>query len=391
MSGISVEVFDPLLFGGAKIIDLTDTIPDYSHTKSADMGFVSASISFDCKTLDFYDWLNNGLLRHIEVKNAAQQTVWEGFVDGLSGNIAGTSYTRGPVSDIGNRVYAIYTPLYTITGDSGSTLIRGNSMETALVNNTLSQSRYGIIEKALNAGTCIVNATNNDADIYRNNFLAEMAYPKTNTPTSSASKIPRITLDCVGYWKLLDWYVWNNRATAAALGYATINNKIIAILNGNPNGWGISSDRSQIFPNTAILPNREAENQTGLTLIKEAMSAGDVNGNRWLFGIGAKRVPYYHVVPTEVEYEYRIVDTEQRLFFIGSNVVVEPWDIEPGRWYQSLDHQIVPSGEGTNFRDLKKVFIESVNFKLPYSFDLAESKITTLAQILAYKNLGLGV
>lgn len=382
---LAVNIFAPIVQGKAFIDNFSEEITAYSHEKGADNYYNSASITLTLPEVDVADWLLYGLGRHIEVKSPAQNLIWEGFVDRLTIAYGGKAYEIGPLSDIGNRVYVTYTPVY-ISSATG-TIVKGTSAETPLVDNTTSQAIYGIIEKNLSAGECIVTDTQNEAERFRNEFLTENAYPKIQGNYSfMAGGTGAIVLECSGYWKWLDYYVYNYRTGVAMLGWVTLNTKLQAILAAEPNAI-ISTDYTLITANAAIAQNMEKNNKTALTIIKGITAAGDATANRWLFGVGKDRIAYYHVLPTTIDYEYRVNDEMQKLVVYGTDAAVEPWDIEPGKWYITNDIY-KPITAGTPYSVPSASFIETVRFTAPYSFDLTEGKMSRVSQLLNMKGLG---
>ena len=382
---LSVSVYQPIIRGRSWVADFSEEITAYSHEKGADNYYISASMTLTLPYIDIADWLLYGLGRHVEVRSPAQDIIWEGFVDRLSITYGGKTYEIGPLSDIGNRVYVTYTPVY-VSAATG-TIVKGSSAETPLVNNITSQALYGIIEKNLSAGECIVTSTQNEAERFRDEFLTENAYPKIQGNYSfMAGGTGAIVLECAGYWKWLDYYIYNNRSTAAANGWSTLDTKLRAILAAEPNGI-LSTDYTLISANAAIAQNMEKNNKTALTILKGITAAGDAAANRWLFGIGKGRTAYYRVMPTVINYEYRVNDEVQKLVIYGTDAAVDPWAIEPGRWYITSDiyNPITP---GTPYSIPSASFIETVRFTAPYSFDLTEGKSSKVSQLLAMKGLG---
>jgi hypothetical protein len=389
--GLSIQVYTPLVQGGGWLMELADVMDSYSHEVGADMGCLSADLAFSCRFDQAVDWLTFGLGRHIEVSNPGGEVIWEGLVDVITLSIGADVVTYGPLFDIGNRVYVIYTPLYVSSTVADGYTSRGTSMESPLMDDTVSQGRFGIIEKSLSAGTCVVSDTQNEAELARDTFLAENAYPKLESSLSiNQQEAPRISLGCIGYWKWLDAYIWNNRTTAGAYGYSTTDAKIRTVLAANPNAFSISADYGNIQANTAIVYNQEKDNKTALTIIRACAAAGDPNADRWLFGVAPGRRPYFCLIPSEIEYEYRMVDNRQLLYHARSGQQVQPWDIQPGKWLSKVDFPSVPALGGSLRADPRNVLIEKARYDAPYSFSLAEARIGKVSQMLAYKqNLGI--
>lgn len=384
---LSLSVYQPLAIGGAWVSDYTDEVTAYGHELGADNWYNSADFTLTLPDIALDEWLIYGLGRHVEIKAPGQYVIWEGFINQLTINFGQNVYEIGPLMDIGNRVYVIYTPVY-ISASNGS-IVKGTSMESPLVDNTASQAQYGIVEKSLSTGECAVTTAQNEAHRFRDDFLIENSYHKVGARYSFGdSGEPTIQASCLGYWKWLEAYVYNNRATAAANGYSTLDTKLQAVLTANPNPWALSTDYTRIAANTAIAANREKDNRTAYTVIKALAAAGDPSGNRWLFGVGRDRIPYYHPISTTIDYEYRTNENEQRLVVYGTDTIVEPWDVQPGKWFISSDAYRPINIPGANYPVPSAAYIETVRYSAPYGLELTEGKLSRVSQLLNLKGLG---
>jgi len=385
--GLSVSIFQPLVKGGGWLEDYTEEVVEYTHELGADNFYNSASITLQLRDIDLTQWMLTGIGRHIRVKSPAQKVVWEGYVDYLTISYGGKIYAIGPLSEIANRVYVTYTPVFISTPSLQAT--RGTSNEAALANDTTSQGLYGIIEKNLMAGECIVTATINEAQNLRAMYLRENSYPKVQGSYSfgGGGDAATVTLDCIGYWKWLDFYVYNFRLPTTSNGYVALNTKVQTILAANPNATIFSTDYSKLTANTAVGCVQEQNNRTALAIIKGIAAAGDPTGNRWLFGIGEDRIAYYNTIQTTLAYEYKVYDNEQRLTVYGTDTPILPWEIVPGRWYETTDIW-KPISPGALYTVPTAAFIETVRFTAPYGFELTEGKTSKISQMFALKGLG---
>ncbi|MDD1710413.1 MAG: hypothetical protein LUQ37_05850 [Methanoregulaceae archaeon] len=385
--GLSVGLFQPLVLGGAYVDNYSDEVVSYTHELAADNFYNSAEIVLQLRDIDLTEWLLSGLGRHVRVKSPSQAIIWEGFVDSLTVSYGGKVYTVGPLSDIGNRVYVTHTPLYVASSTGFQT--RGTSTESAVVNDTTSQALYGIIEKNLMAGECIITATLNEASNLRAAFLAENTYPKVQGSYSfgGGGSAAEVTLNCLGYWKWLDFYIYNFRINNTSFGYVNLNTKVQTVLAANPNTAIFSTDYSGLSANTAVGCKQEQNNRTALAIIKGITAAGDPSGNRWLFGFGEGRKAYYKPIPTTPVYEYKVYDNEQRMTVYGSDTPISPWDIAPGQWYETTD-TLKPITRGSIYSIPTAAFIESIKYVAPYGFDLTEGKWSKIGQMLNMKGLG---
>lgn len=382
-TGLSLVVCETLKMGGNPLKVYMEEVIDYSHVLAADNRYDTASIGLVLPREYADEWIASGIGRHVVVRSHSQNTIWEGFIDKITISFGARTIEVGPLSEVGNRVYVIYTPVY---ANSAGMLITGTSTETPVANDTTSQAIFGILEKNLSAGECTVTTTVNEANRFRDEYLIQNAYPTIKGSFNYGSQEALIIrLECIGYWKYLDFYIYNNRL-AAVLGSTTFDAKIRTILGADPNGI-ISTDYFFVSTNANPYPNKEEFNRTALTIIKALCAAGDSSGNRWLFGIGAGRKAYYSVIESTPFYTYHTSTTEQRMSIFGSDTPLHPWEIEAGHWYIMEDLQ-KNINFGSVYSNRNTAFIESVQFTAPYSFSLTEGRVSSLAQLLAYKGLG---
>lgn len=370
---ITISVFDPLVKSDNFIENINSTQNTYRHTINTFGGYWDASFTISDKQEKLENWLSDGLGRHIEVFDEAQNKIWEGFINEIRLGLGGLQVTRGPLLNIGNRVRLMYSTVDTTT----SPPIVGIRTTTAISNDTDSQSLFGIINKILSSG----GTTSTDADEIVSNYLAEYTQPDTSQSLTNQRSSLNVQVSCLGYFHWLN-YPYNNTTT----GTQNLSTKIEAILGDDPNGF-ISSDFSKITANTLQVPAFENDNDIAMGLIKGLVSLGDTSDNRHTFGIYSDRIAEYEAIPTDIAYQNRLSDPEQRIETLTGKRV-NPWNVLPARWLFIPDFLIGQSIPDNLRDDPRSIFIESVTYTAPWGISIQGGKTDRLSQKLA--RLGLG-
>lgn len=379
MNGISIQVSDSLATGGNW--RLTIAQPDsYSHSISALGGFNSAEMRLADQQLDLEDWLVNGLGRHVVVYNEAGAIVWEGFVDSLEGKLGSLTVTRGPLLQVVNRTALVYSTVDTTVTPP----LAGGRAKTTTINHAVSQGLFGIIEALLSGG----GMTPTDAAQAAATFLAENAYPATSqTVNLSSGGAPQLTISCRGYYAWLESFVYNY---TAASGTVTATAKILAALAANPNIAWLPFGIAGIAANALTVARYEDGDNTAWNIIKSTTALGDATNARWLFGVYEGRACQYNAAPTVAEYQQRIATPRSQVLTIGG-APVDPWDVRPGKWLFLPDFLTGYAGSATLRTDPRYLFIESVQYSMPYGLTLQAGKTDTLGQQLAQLGIaGIG-
>lgn len=377
-AGISIAAFEPLLAGKTALVDdsIASKAVSYDQEVVANGGYWAAGISFVSPIEELNDWLVAGLARHIVVKNQAQVAIWEGVVNQVSVNFGGISITVGPLLDTINRLAVVYQ---TVTYNTNPP-VGGQRAVTAESNNTDSQAKYGILQGTLSGGT----GTATEMEQVRDTYLAEYGWPRTSqTVNLSGTSEPSVKLECAGYARLLEKYVYTQTTNA---GTDDADDKIQLILAAEPNS--LFSDYSRLDANTLQVREYENEDTTAWELIKDVVARGDASDNRWIFGVYANRQPRYNQVPTSIAYDYTQSDAGLNIHAYSSQQVIYPWDVGAGKWLR-LSNVLPNASVSSDFnRDPRIMFIESARYTAPMGLSLNGGKTFKVSQQLA--RLGLG-
>lgn len=381
--GMSITVKSPVALGTPAITEIIKPalVTSYTHKLASFGGYESAEIKLLMSSIAEAElWFSSALGWHIEVFGRSGIKVWEGFVNSITLN--GGIYTaqHGPLMDVANRVSVMYTPI--IGWDADGKPILGTQTETTVANDTVSQARFGILETVLSGGQLVDDGTTNVAEFVRNVYLAENAYPKTTSSIAMGGGTTEgvsITLSCRGYFDWLEKYVYNYGGYSTTV---TASDKLMDVLAADPNSI-FSTYYGLIESNASLLEGNEDSNRTAATIVKEILTLGDGTDTPYTFGIYDKQQAKYTIMPTQVEYFYRVLSSKSTLVAQNESPV-DPYDVLPGKWAMVTDFQIDAARQGLSVvEDPRTIFIESVDFTAPNSVNISGSPIVTFPQLLA--------
>lgn len=189
--GLTLNIYQPLWRGGTFIESLQSEVDAWRHSSRAKGGYWDGSFSLRANWDTAWEWLTNGLARHVVLKDEALETVWEGIVDTVTVTAGPLSIQVGPLLDMANRVIVTYSELDT-TIEPG---IPGARTETDPANDLLSQEIYGILESVQSVG-----ATTPDlADQLRDIYLQRYAWPDPRPDISTTDQEQNIIVGLKGY------------------------------------------------------------------------------------------------------------------------------------------------------------------------------------------------
>ncbi len=385
--GVSIVWRDPLYSRSAEHGSLNVPLRDYSHTLGLMWGFVQATISLTLPRNDAEKWVHAGLGRDIKVYNPGGVIVFRGYVDSIVAEIGGIRFTYGPLADVANRVLATYTARLIL----GDFITDAGQTETIFASDVTSQQRYGIWEKAIQAGTCMVNPATgyNEAEYTRDAYLRQYKYPQAVTGiTPGSSETGTIRLEVKGYHEWLNAYLFQDRMYGGVAPVTqTVTQKIVAALASNPNATVLSASVFRIGTNAALKIDKETQYRTAYTVIEDAAKVGD-GTNLWRFYVNEDLEPVFEAVSLVVAYSYHLSDNRQQVFDYITNVPVEPYDVKAGKVVFLSDWLV---GEydypGVPGADPRVVLINEVRYSTPYGLEIST---VALNQFESYVNFKAG-
>ena len=364
---LSINVFQSIPAGGSYLETLSVSVDQWQHEIRAVGGYWSGQFTIRDRQSKVENWLD-GLGRRIEVRDEVGELIWEGFVNRVTVAAGPLSVERGPLTAIVNKVKVVYSELDT----SVNPPVLGDTVFSSASENTDSQTLYGVIEKTVAVG----GVTQTEAEQTRDTYLAENAFPETSSQFSlGQGDAFSVSVECLGYIHWLDLYPYNQETDTSTI---NLSAKIQDALAADPNGF-ISTDYSRLTSNTVQVPDYDNRDLSAWGIIKDLIAKGDASDNRYNFGIYEDRIAVYEAVPTDIEYQLRLGDPEQRI----ENIVggrVKPWNVLPGKWCFFPDFLVGIAEPASLKEDPRALFIESVVFRLPRGIQLTGSKVSSLQQ-----------
>lgn len=381
---LTVGIFSPSISVGSSFSPegrwIEDIIPtSWRHTIRAVGGWWDASFQLYTTRSRIDSWLEDGVGRHIKLYSPSGSLLFSGFVNEVTANIGPSQIKVGPLMEANNRVSVMYTPI--LDPDTLPPLT-GTTLSTTIAEDADIQAKYGIIETILSSGTLLTD----DAEQIRDTYLAENKEPRASQSVSNRPQSPHVTCNVLGYVHYLKKYIYNNTTSPTS---TTIDAKMEAVLGADPNGL-FSTDYSQIETNGLLVPSYENDNRTAWAILESMTARGDINENRYIFGVYGDERAEYGAIPTTVTYTQSHSDKAVRIFdesfSIGKQVF--PWEVLPGRWLREEGLRVGADDPSDLRADPTIMFIEQVTYEAPYGVTMVGGKTDKLGQKLA--QLGLG-
>lgn len=314
------------------------------------------------------DWVINGLGRKIIASDETLSPMWEGFVDSLTVSRSGLAITFGPVSDIANRVFAIYSGVDT----SVYPPVIGVRKRSPTFNDTESQAIWGIWPEILS----LAGVSDANADLLVTMYMKEHHHVERTTNFSFGGEDVSLSVKCLGWYHTLR-YPYNYTLNTG--GTVPMTTRLQQILNAQPNAGWISNDYSNLQANNTPVVAYQNDDQLAIEQIKGYTAMGDEANNRWLFGVYEDRKAHHYPVVSQADYQIYLKDPRQ-VVLDRNNAVVPAWRIRPGKWAVFPDYmpglgtiEIEEQGEHhMHNTDPRTILIESVNFdiRVPIGFQI---------------------
>lgn len=380
-----VHISKPMCTGGKYIKDVSNVASDIAIAKDMFGGYDSASLTLPIAETEITEWLEQGLGRTVDMWGESTLKCYKGFVNELELRVGRLALRIGPLlgsEGIVNRVWSVYSPMDTSTNPP----TYGARTLTTAVQDADSQSKYGIIEQVLSAGSTTTAIANQIQQV----FLDEHKRYKRSHDIGDA-ETPRVVLTCTGFYQWLETIIYTYTALSGTvqLSEATTG-KVQDILTQARaiNSWCVSSDYSKLDDNAVLVPAYDKDDMTCLSVMKAAASLGGPSYEQWMFGIYDDMTPEFNAVPTVLSYNAKATQGGLEITDVKSNHNVSPYDIRPGRWLLFTD--LMPGKSiAPNLRDEPRaLLIKRVEFTSPNELTLNGADANTLPQILAQYGLG---
>lgn len=360
--------------------DITKKSENYTHAISAIGGFDTCSFILK-GTQDYLDdWFKNGLMRDVRKENPQGNTIWNGYITRMSYNLGRTTKTK-TLDDLFNRVYIRYSP---ILGWVTQTTEGGESFETPItgapgvlyVDNDDSIDDWGYKTAVINGGERTTSRALDWADTIINEVAkrkGEIEPQINDNPFISTDQ--SITVECKGYWHMLDWVPYSFTSS----GYIAKSELIklaIQIFNSLNPGY-FDTNFSSVESNPELIQRNSTEYASCLSIIKTILQDGGPGGYRWVGGIyNNQEMVYKRANTRNLENLYgfnRYVtyakSTDQKIYDEYTSVEVKPWDLRP-------DNILITRDKVNTIQ-----YIEQAIFTEPYQYQLMggdDGRLTTL-------------
>ena len=353
-------------------------ISSYDHTITTEIGFDTATFSTVMAERNAARWFEQKLGDKVVVYNDHSMVIWEGFVNEVELVIGGLAIRTGPLTDIGNKVRAAYQ-----TVDYSIVFVPGEARKTDWGYNTESIGRYFTFEHEISIGDA---ATEEEAELIRNTYLQEFAFPPTseNIALAQSGESYRLTVSCLGYGHLLDRYFYESDEA----GYTPAVFKLVDVLHADPDD--LFAGNHPVQANGTMVPAWAEGNETALSIIKGLVSYGDEDYGRWIFGVYENRRVSYYPLSTTPVYNISITPSGHQVRTANTNTVFPPELVRPGVVARIVDvlPGIATTGPAAQLGSPTTVLIESVSFSAPATVTITGGRTDTISQKLA--RLGLG-
>jgi len=327
------------------IPSIEDVVTSYEHSIAATVGFESMTVGMVVSVDTAMDWLTDGLLRSTSVYGPDGETLFEGFVNGVSATF-GQEQRSVALDGMANRVRVRYT---TVLGTPGS---------TSQLSNTTSQAIYGIKDAVYSLGGSTATAATNLATA----ILAARAWP-VSSPASAIGTGDlgdvQVQLSFVGWYVALDWVTTSSTSTTSTATTTQVTSLLTAY---NAVNTFFSTDATNIAASGISDTEYISPDTTYRGKIEELLKQGNSSNNRLAWGIYEGRAltvaEWAGATPSTVTYYRSFGDAVIR---DSGGGVVQPWNVRPNAMYQTdelLDVQPVSTAPDSAGR----YFVERVTF-----------------------------
>jgi hypothetical protein len=269
----------------------------------------------------------------------------------------------------------------------GGQVLNSGQTVTVFAENLSSQSRFGIWERVLQAGNCLVNQATgyNEAELARDLYLSIYGSPKYQVEASAGEESNEVSVSLVvsGYQEFLNAYLYQVRGNATIAATQTVTAAIQAVLAADVNGI-FSVDYALMQACAGLQVNKNDTWESAYSVIEGAFRAGD-GIDRWVLWFDENQRAIFKPLTTTPAYAFALADNQQQFIDAETQGVIQPWDVMPGSYYRILDSPALDfKGSDPN---LNIGFIEEVNFGAPYSISVSGEPFNAL-QLLMNRKAG---
>lgn len=273
--------------------------------------------------------------------------IWEGLINRITLNAGNIAYTIG-LDELANRVDCVFI---------GAT---NNGGQTAIVDDTTSQTVYGIKEEQIEFGSDPTAGAATQRSRLISTILAQRAYPQSSI-TQGQGSVNIVHLELIGIFHTLEWEKIFTALTAATSQFNTrIATQMGLIANGAT--FFDNTNTTKIDVNTGTVPQQQ-RGQSYWEHFQKIAEAGDTT-NYWIVGIlptdpnTRTRALYYRQFNSSILYHAQQADALRVRNIYGK--VVNPWNVVPDCGIRITDVQI--GSQGTLQNDPALAYIQQVQY-----------------------------
>jgi|SRR3990167_9582285 len=332
-------------------------VENWRHKISANVGFDTASFDIKEDQSLLEDFFFSGITRQVtRYSDDGQTVIWDGYIAEMTLTEPGLS-SRISAREMFNKVAVRYTPIDT----SANPPTESAETVTAFVNDDDSQNSYGIKERIFTPPN-LDKLTNADATQLSNTILQQYRQPKRSSNFSSGADTPRITCTCEGYFKTLDWRIYNQSVSSGTANANTIIQTAASSVGQYIAGFNLDT-------NTTAVQQYFNDSLTAMTIVQQIAALGDGSYNRWIVNVLEDRYLSYKQAASTISYWRRMADPRQEIFDAQGRSI--PYhEIRPDRWLRTTDIMPMSVTPTKLVDDLQAMYIESVDYAEPDSLNL---------------------
>lgn len=332
--------------------DLMQEVISYDHSSTALGGFWTANLGLRLPLNRIEDWINNGVGRQVTVFGRARTIAWEGIVNRITFSVGGYDMTIGPFLEIANKIKLSYSIFLQLGGGNAT----GLRVSSDYIQDTVSQSKYGILEKNFGAGGISAESVTDLQAMLLERFKTPARSENLTLPGETGLNYFDIKLECIGYVYMFQRYLYNS----ATAGLQNLSTKIAAIIAAEPNNLFTSI----ISTNTMQVPAFENDDAEAWGLLKALTAMGGITQERYTFGCYDDRQIVYKPVSNSAVY-IRPLREGASVIQDAQGGLLQPWEVRPGVYVLVTDLLVGKPVASVLEDDSRILFAETVQFRWP--------------------------
>ena len=274
--------------------------------------------------------------------------IWQGMISRITYEYGNVSFTRS-IEEMANKALT-----------SSYNQVTGVMQQTTATEVPASEAIYGI------KSIVIDGLTQNSAAVERRNNiaaarLATRSYPQTSSLFSAQGNTARVRIECVGYYKTLDWELYLSTVTTGGITVATIVGDALAALSNGATFFD-NTDTSLIV-DTGYNFNRY--NRSGMTTWQycQYYQEGGDGVTPWVMGMTIAQNPadrqFYFRAQNRVATYTATVKRSPGVIRNLYGGVVPPYEVQPDCLLTYTDILVGWNAIGS---DPRQLYVEAVDF-----------------------------